>query len=72
MRKKLNEKLLLNSQHLHFDLKFSLSSKGKMSKKDKWNTGSYKQGFHQTEMILKKKTTEFKDSARNFINPEYS
>ena len=72
MRKKLNERLLLTSQHLHFDSEFSLSSKGKMSKKDKWNTGSYKQGFHQTEMILKKKKTEFKDSARNFMNPEYS
>ena len=38
----------------------SSGSKGKMSKKDKWNTGSYKQGFHQTEMILKKKQLNLK------------
>lgn len=50
MRKNLNEKLLSNSQHLHFDSKLSLSSKGKMSKKDKWNTGNYKRGSHQIEM----------------------
>lgn len=47
-------KNLSNSQHLHFDSKLSLSSKGKMSKKDKWNTGNYKRGSHQIEMKLKK------------------
>lgn len=61
-----------NSQHLHFDSELPSSSQGK--KRSKRINGiqreNYKLGAPQTEIKLS--ISELKDSARNFMNPEYN
>lgn len=50
VRKKLNRKLLSNSQHCHFDSELLSSSKGKMGRKGEMeHRADYKLGAHQAD-----------------------